>query len=397
MAHDSPNAAPAGGGLVLPEPPPGWAPCEEPATPTDYGPAFSLPEHQHRLLQQVNPHPRDERIVFYPGPHEYRVDGVPTSGSVTGLVHAFAEEFNEKSVIARMMAGRNWPRAGYLRSPPPEAALRELEPHPEAEALLAALRGRPVQEEAAAALAQALKKARPALAVAVHQLGLSAEEIKKKWEDNRVESANRGTWMHLTFELWLNRDPVPMAGPEMALFQKFVRGLSGMTAYRTEWEVYGEEENLAGSIDFVARADDGSLVLMDWKRRKQLRDHFSNSYRTLRAPLDHIDDCGGQLYRLQLNCYRYLIEKYYDHKVSRMRVVCTHPDNGEEAFVHEVPVLKAETDYLMWWQRNRVSANVERRMLSQLGRPSEAAESARAAKRPRTGGESARPKFDFIL
>ena len=253
-------------------------------------------------------------------------------------------------------------------------------------------------DEEAAAAGAALKREHPHLAATVHSLGLSKAEIKKKWEDNRVESANRGTWMHLTFELWLNRDPVPMEGPEMALFLKFVASLGGLTAFRTEWEVFGEEENIAGSIDFVAKAEDGSLVLMDWKRSKMLRDHFECRYRTLRAPLDHIDDCGGQLYRLQLNCYRYLIEKYYDHKVSRMLVVCTHPDNGDQPFVHEVPRLKAETDYLMWWQRHKVSAQVERRMLSQLGRLSEPSSAAEpeppAAKKART---ASKPTFDFIL
>ena len=358
-------------GLRRPLPPPGWEPCEEPATPTDFGSSFEAPEHKDRLLQVLHPHPLDQRIVFYPGPHEYRVDGLKTTGSVTGLVHSFVEEFDGDGAIAKMAVSRNWPRPGYLRRPPPPeavAALEELDP-----ALGAALREPEMDEHLVSGLAQELKQRQRSALPLLAKLALSPDEIRQKWKANAEDASNRGTWMHLTFELWLNRDPVPMGGPEMALFQKFVRTLDGLTAYRTEWEIWGLEENLAGSIDFVAQAEDGSLVLMDWKRCKCLRDKFSCRYRTMSAPLDHLDDCSGEHYRLQLNCYRYLLEKYYGHKVSRMMVVCTHADNGDEAFVHEVPLLEAETNYLMWWQRRRASPFVEKRMLAQLGRFSDAA------------------------
>ena len=55
----------------------------------------------------------------------------------------------------------------------------------------------------------------------------------------------------------------------MTLFLKFVRTLAGLTAFRTEWTIYGEEERLAGSIDFVAEDKQGNLVLFDWQRSKE--------------------------------------------------------------------------------------------------------------------------------
>jgi len=59
--------------------------------------------------------------------------------------------------------------------------------------------------------------------------------------------------MHLTFEMWLNRDPVPEQSPEMKSFLEYITTLQGLTAYRTEWKIYGEEESLAGSVDFLAQ------------------------------------------------------------------------------------------------------------------------------------------------
>ena len=75
----------------------------------------------------------------------------------------------------------------------------------------------------------------------------------------------------------------------------------------------------------------------------------------MKKPIDHLPDCAGTHYRLQLNCYRYLLEVYYNYKVSGMRVVCTHPDNLTSAFVDEVPVMEKEVEALMQYQRRLVS------------------------------------------
>ena len=66
----------------------------------------------------------------------------------------------------------------------------------------------------------------------------------------------------------MNWVAVPADSTEMQLFLEFVRGLDGLTAYRTEWTIFAEAERLAGSIDFVAQDANGHLVIFDWKRTK---------------------------------------------------------------------------------------------------------------------------------
>lgn len=66
----------------------------------------------------------------------------------------------------------------------------------------------------------------------------------------------------------LNRYPVDATTPEMGLFLSFIKSLHGLHANRTEWMIFGEEERLAGSIDFVATDGAGKLHLFDWKRSK---------------------------------------------------------------------------------------------------------------------------------
>ena len=62
-----------------------------------------------------------------------------------------------------------------------------------------------------------------------------------------------------------------------------------------------EEERLAGSIDFVAQAADGTFLIIDWKRSKNLQSKFSNDFQRMKSPLSHLDDCAGNHYSLQLN------------------------------------------------------------------------------------------------
>ena len=294
-------------GITLPSVPPALLQqhCREdtaPAKPLDFGSGFSLPGHSVRLLEVINGHERDTRIQFFADGHIYYIDGKRSLGSVTGLVHEFSYEFCADRVIQKMMSGFWWPRPEYTHES-----------------------GQP----------------------------FTKDEIKSKWERNRIESANRGTWMHFTFELWLNRCPVDLDAPEMQLFLNFVDSLTGLRAYRTEWEIFGDDERLAGSIDFVAESvDDRSLTIIDWKRTKSIASKYVGQ-NFMKSPLQHISDCSGMHYRLQLNCYRYLLEKYYDRRVSTMLVVCTHPDVGSQAYIDNVPVMLVETEAMMSWQRSR--------------------------------------------
>ena len=391
--------------FVIPSFPDGWHRGVAPPTPVDFGERFELPEHRTGLLAVLHGHHRDSRITFSPGPHVYRVDGVPTLGSVTGLVHAFAHPFEEQDVILKMQRGRNWPREGYVRTCVAQPIMDALQTVPLGRHLANVLMDQPRDESKVVLAAHRVLMQHPELKTQIDEICFSADEIKAMWLRNRTEGANRGTWMHLCYELWLNGEHVPFMTSEMMLFAKFITTLTGCSAYRTEWEIFGEDvwsenvglrvlranlpfvvplsetslvdpyvdynlvvscceqspsrtsqdERLAGSIDFVARESDGSFMVIDWKRSKDLRHKFVNTFQKMMHPLSHLDDCTGSHYLLQLNCYKYLLEKYYDLRIGRMLIVCTHPDNGDEPFVRKVPAMSQETEALMMWQRARAS------------------------------------------
>lgn len=69
------------------------------------------------------------------------------------------------------------------------------------------------------------------------------------------------------------------------------------------------------------------------------------------APLSHLPDATGVKYRLQLNTYRYIVEKYYGMIVDAMYVVCLHPEQPEEPWIDEVPFMYEEINLLMQHRR----------------------------------------------
>ena len=90
--------------LTIPSPPIGWSAAEVPAKPQDLaGIVHCLPEMT--LLSTCNPHPRDAHLTFVAASHSYYVDGVKTAGSVTGLIHAFCQEFNSHEIIHKCGRG----------------------------------------------------------------------------------------------------------------------------------------------------------------------------------------------------------------------------------------------------------------------------------------------------
>lgn len=69
----------------------------------------------------------------------------------------------------------------------------------------------------------------------------------------------------------------------------------------------------------------GELALIEWKKISISSSKYTAG--NMRPPVSHFADCVGTGYKLQLNAYRYITEKYYGYKVSMMLVVCTQTEN----------------------------------------------------------------------
>ena len=289
--------------LSFPTPPINWRPGSSPQPPTSFGEDFKPPaERENLLLAMVHAHHRDVCIKFFPEQHRYEICYTPALGSVTELVQQLTRPFNADIAIENMMKSKRWPRPEYT---------------------------------------------------VPNGVPMSREEIKEKWRLQGTESANLGTWTHHLIELFLNGEIVRYHNKEIELFLKFLATLNHCVSYRTEWRVFAEDLKLAGSIDFVAKAEDETMIIIDWKRSKDLGAKYDNNYENMLPPLHNLPDCKGIHYRLQLNVYRYILEKYYGFRVSSMLVVSVHPDY-DKPFVDIVPRMEEAVNALIDYQYSRI-------------------------------------------
>ena len=92
---------------------------------------------------------------------------------------------------------------------------------------------------------------------------------------------------------------------------------------------------------------DGSLVIYDWKRCKEIKKE--NRFESAKTScVEHLPNSNYWHYSLQLNTYKYLLEKNYGKKVRGMYLVCLHPDNKNKSYQRiKVPNLQKEVKKLM--------------------------------------------------
>ena len=252
------------------------------------------------FLLLKNVHERDQYISFEESTHTYTVHGESNYTSVTTWNHSHFEKFEEEKIIASI-----------LRNPKHKKDVN------------------------------------------YKYYGKTAEEIHAEWEANRICASTAGTKMHLDIEYYYNGDFDKILGGdsiEFSFFHNFVadfeRDFPYMRPYRTEWTVFFEELRIAGSIDMIFENvnDGGSLWVYDWKRCKEITYESSFGNKTAKTPcLSDLPDTNFWHYSLQLNMYKMILETKYGKRVTKMCLVCLHPDNYNHNYqLHEVNPMSPE-------------------------------------------------------
>lgn len=252
--------------------------------------------HVNDYLSKKNQHERDLNISFEAGPHIYTINNEKDKKytSVTTWNHQHFNTFNPDTVIESMMKSKNWHNSAYY--------------------------------------------------------GKSPQEIKAEWDKTRDEAAEAGTKMHYDIECYYNNNPVNNTSIEYVYFTQFLESCPSLIPYRTEWMIYHEDLQLAGSVDMVyedPNSDDGTLMIYDWKRSKEIKktDSFLKFSKT--ECISHLPDTNYWHYSLQLNTYKAIIEEKYGKRVSKLCLVCLHPNNKNKTFqIISVPDLQKEVKEL---------------------------------------------------
>ena len=175
------------------------------------------------------------------------------------------------------------------------------------------------------------------------KMGITADELKARWEANAQQARNLGTAMHDKIEKYY----MGITSDSDETFDLFLQFANTHTLhpYRTEWRIFDEEYNIAGTLDFL-ECSNGKFTIYDWKRSEKLVkngciERESPFRKTALYPISHICDTTYWHYALQVSIYRYILEKNYNIEVSQNRLAVFHPSNGKPHLI-ELPYLKNE-------------------------------------------------------
>jgi ATP-dependent exoDNAse (exonuclease V) beta subunit len=117
--------------------------------------------------------------------------------------------------------------------------------------------------------------------------------------------------------------------------------------------IYHEELCLAGSIDMVYENPDGTLMIYDWKRAKDIKKADAFAKYALTECISHIPDTNFWHYALQLNTYKTILEQKYGKIVTKLALVCLHPSKKNFEVI-PVPFLKEEMDALFALRKEKL-------------------------------------------
>jgi ATP-dependent exoDNAse (exonuclease V) beta subunit len=252
-------------------------------------------------LSTKNSHERDEYITFDEPTHIYTIHGKKGYTSTTTFIHSLFEEFNETKIVKNIMKSPRMKDVAYKYH------------------------------------------------------GMTAKEITDGWEKNRVEASNAGTKLHADIENYYNNIEVSNTSIEYGYFKMYLSDFHHIIPYRTEWMVYDEEWKISGSIDMLYENPDGSLIIADWKRAKEIT--YDSPYKKVAIPscISHIPDTNFWHYSLQLNIYRAILERNYGKRVSSLYLVRLHPDNPYKTYDKiNVPLMDNEISILMEYRKKLI-------------------------------------------
>ena len=173
---------------------------------------------------------------------------------------------------------------------------------------------------------------------------LEAAKLREVWESKGSVASQAGTFLHKQIEDYLNGKEIPDLlcdvcyqgnyvkcsqrldiSREWSYFKAFERN-TPFVPFRTEWRIYDADARMAGTLDFVCECSDGTYEIYDWKRSNKIDPTERNPWANGMNGLEHLTDTAYSHYCLQQNLYRYMLEKNYGIKISRMNLVVLHPE-----------------------------------------------------------------------
>lgn len=173
---------------------------------------------------------------------------------------------------------------------------------------------------------------------------IEAAKLRESWDCKGAVASQAGTFLHKQIEDYLNGKQVPELScdvnfkgsyichketldisREWGYFKAFERNVA-FIPFRTEWRVFDADARIAGTLDLVCACNDGTYEIYDWKRSNKIDPAERNRWANGINGLENLTDTSYIHYCLQQNLYRYILQKNYGIRISRMNLVVLHPE-----------------------------------------------------------------------
>lgn len=189
----------------------------------------------------------------------------------------------------------------------------------------------------------------------------SIEEILEEWHYKRDFSCEKGTTIHEYIQSLFSGNKY-----QKLIFdgsEKFLKAVDKcqnqannfyndykkrLEHLADEYTVGSEEYDIASNIDHLFRNKlTGGLVLVDYKTNKEMTGYNKQAYKkSMKLPLQNLNDDAIHHYYIQLSIYKYLVEKYTNLKIEEMFIVY-FSENIKNYEIIEIPYLKDEVEDIL--------------------------------------------------
>lgn len=179
------------------------------------------------------------------------------------------------------------------------------------------------------------------------------EDLLQRWAIKRVISAEIGTLLHSIKEtevidgsnlFFYNQECKKQLGSYENGHKHSIpiNKLENNTVY-PELMIYDLDHMICGQADKVIVAKN-KINIHDYKTDNEIKfEGWSNQWKKARkflAPLDHLDDCNGNLYSIKMSLYMYMLWKANNGKLKPGDIIIEHMHLKRDPDKDNIPVLE---------------------------------------------------------
>jgi hypothetical protein len=176
--------------------------------------------------------------------------------------------------------------------------------------------------------------------------GKTEQQVLAEWETNRLYSSTLGTILHKYVESFYKKSSFNLDVSYEGLgfdekqklktnlpilveyFQTFYKENKHLECLKNEFVIGDlEDTKVCGTADMLCINQKTSMLeILDFKTNKKIS--RSSMFAKLFYPFDDMDECEFNEYTIQLNTYKYFIEKYTNIVVGDMKLIWLQATNN---------------------------------------------------------------------